>query len=78
MTMIKKLSAKFLNEVWYKDHFIGTWLMPLSFIFMDVAKFRRWMYKKGYKPVEKLNVPVIIVGNITLGGTGKTHWLFTW
>lgn len=69
---MKKLMAKFLNEVWYKDHFVGTWLMPFSFIFTDVAKFRRWLYKKGYKPVEKLPVPVIIIGNITLGGTGKT------
>lgn len=64
--------AQFLNQVWYKDHFIGTWLMPLSLVFMDVVKLRRWMYKKGYKPVEKLAVPVVVVGNITVGGTGKT------
>ncbi|HIG65775.1 MAG TPA: tetraacyldisaccharide 4'-kinase [Methyloprofundus sp.] len=69
---MKQLIAKFVEEVWYRDHFIGTWLMPLSFIFTDIAKFRRWLYKKGYKPVEKLPMPVIIVGNITLGGTGKT------
>ena len=69
---MKQLIAKFVDDVWYKDHFIGTWLMPLSFIFRDIAKFRRWLYKKGFKSVEKLPVPVIIVGNITLGGTGKT------
>ncbi len=69
---MKQLIAKFVDEVWYKDHFIGTWLMPLSFIFRDIAKFRRWLYKKGFKSVEKMPVPVIIVGNITLGGTGKT------
>lgn len=69
---MKKIFARWLDEIWYHDHFVGTWLMPLSFIFIDVAKFRRWLYKKGYKPVAKLPVPVIIVGNLTVGGTGKT------
>ena len=65
---MKQLIAKFVEQVWYKDHFIATWIMPFSFIFTDVAKFRRWLYKKGFKPVEKLPVPVIIVGNITFEG----------
>jgi len=69
---MKKIIARILDEVWYKDHFVGTWLMPFSMVFIDVARFRRWLYKKGYKKVTKLPVPVVIVGNLTVGGAGKT------
>jgi len=69
---MKKIMAKWLNEIWYKDFFIGTWLVPFSLVYIDVMRFRRWLYKTGRKQVTKLSVPVIIVGNITVGGTGKT------
>jgi len=69
---MRKLASRWLEEIWYRDHFVGTWLMPFSMLFMDAVKFRRWLYKKNYKPTTKLAVPVIIVGNITVGGTGKT------
>jgi len=69
---MKKIIARILDEIWYKDHFIGTWIMPLSMIFIDISRFRRWLYKKDYKTVTKLPVPVIIVGNLTVGGAGKT------
>jgi len=69
---MKKIVAKCLDEIWYKDHFVGTWLSGLSFLYIDIVKFRRKMYQKGHKKVTKLAVTVIIVGNITVGGTGKT------
>ncbi len=69
---MKKFIARILDEVWYKDCFIGTWLMPFSMVFIDVSRFRRYLYKKGYKTVTQLPVPVVIVGNLTVGGAGKT------
>lgn len=69
---MNKLFTKWANTIWYKEFFIGTWLSPFSFLYMDVVRFRRWQYKTGRKTVTKVSVPVIIVGNLTVGGTGKT------
>lgn len=69
---MKKKLALLLDKIWYKDQFIGTWLMPLGFIYRDVIKFRQFLYKIGFYKKNRLSVPVIVVGNITVGGTGKT------
>lgn len=75
---------KWFENVWYKDQFIGMWLMPLGFLFADVVRFRKFLYRLGLLKSTRLPVPVIIIGNITVGGTGKTpliiwiaHWLKT-
>jgi len=70
--MMNKRWTKWANTIWYKDFFIAAWLMPFSFLYMDVIRFRRWQYKTGRKAVTKVSVPVVVVGNLTVGGTGKT------
>ncbi|MBL1294659.1 MAG: tetraacyldisaccharide 4'-kinase [Thiotrichales bacterium] len=61
-----------LDHYWYSDNWVSTLLRPLSWCFRGMVAIRRWLYKKSLLESVKLPVPVIIVGNISVGGTGKT------
>lgn len=47
-------------------------LAPLGWLWCRLARHRLLTYRKGFKHGERLPVPVIVVGNITAGGSGKT------
>jgi tetraacyldisaccharide 4'-kinase len=47
-------------------------LLPFSLLFMVLVALRRALYRVGLLHSERLPVPVVVVGNITVGGSGKT------
>lgn len=51
---------------------INEWLLPLSWIYGAVVSFRNWLFDVGLKRSKAFDTPVISVGNITVGGSGKT------
>jgi len=51
---------------------LGTLLLPLSGLYAGLARLRRQAYNRGWRASHDAGVPVISVGNITTGGTGKT------
>lgn len=59
-----------LARFWYQWHPLRWLLYPLSCIFMLMVALRRW-YLSRFKQ-QAFNVPVIVVGNLTVGGVGKT------
>ncbi len=48
------------------------WLLPLSWIYGTAVRFRNWLFDIGLKKSHTFSLPVISVGNITVGGSGKT------
>lgn len=61
-----------IQRSWDGWHAITVLLLPLTGLFCLLAWCRRVAYRRGWLASHKLGVPVIVVGNITVGGTGKT------
>lgn len=61
-----------LPAYWYRLAPLHLLLYPLSLLFRALAGLRRMAYRLRLLPSVKLPVPVIVVGNISVGGTGKT------
>jgi len=63
---------KWLHRMWYEGAPSYRLLLPLSGIYWFLITLRRFLYQIGLFGRHKAAVPVIVVGNITTGGTGKT------
>jgi tetraacyldisaccharide 4'-kinase len=61
-----------LQQTWYGAGDRGRWLAPLSRLFAALAGLRRTCYRRGWLPRYRSPRPVVVVGNLTVGGTGKT------
>jgi tetraacyldisaccharide 4'-kinase len=61
-----------LERHWQRLTPISVLLLPLGLLFCAAVQLRRALYRRRWLPTVKLPVPVIVVGNITVGGTGKT------
>lgn len=65
-----------IEKIWFENHpvkyLLWPLLWPLSRLFGAISQARRKAYSQQRKPVYQAPVPVIVVGNITAGGNGKT------
>lgn len=60
------------QQHWYEDRASPWWTLPLAGLYGSVTTLRRALYRRGWLKAVRLPVPVIVIGNISVGGTGKT------
>jgi len=64
--------VKRLDYYWYRQSPWLLFLWPISLLFCLLVVIRRWLYRQGWLKAYSPPVPLIVVGNVTVGGSGKT------
>lgn len=62
-------------ETWYGTSGRGRWLLPLAWLFAGASRLRRGLYARGWLPSYRSPRLVVVVGNLTAGGAGKTPFV---
>lgn len=65
-------AQSWVNRIWYGSRYPPWWAVPASLLFGAVTALRRGLYRRGWLRSRRLSRPVIVVGNLSVGGTGKT------
>jgi tetraacyldisaccharide 4'-kinase len=61
----------YLERCWYGER-APLWLQPLAGVYALVVRLRRLAYARGWFASRRAAIPVTVIGNLTVGGTGKT------
>ena len=61
-----------LQRLWYGPAWRSLPLWPLAWVFGIMVALRRGLYRTGLLRARRAGIPVVVVGNLTVGGTGKT------
>ncbi len=61
-----------LQDLWARRSAVSAVLLPLALLFAGLSGLRRIAYRRGWLASQRMPVPVLVIGNILVGGTGKT------
>lgn len=72
MASPRSTCADRLRRAWQHRRGLALWLWPVSWLYGALVNIRRRLYAIGWLPSYRAPVPVIVVGNVVVGGAGKT------
>ena len=69
--MLESLTAR-IEKSWYDAKWWNIWLLPFSALFFLLSHARRLWLTRFVTATKNNHIPVVVIGNINVGGTGKT------
>lgn len=63
---------RWFTQAWHEGHPALRFLMPLMWLYAGIIAFRRRCFQWGLLRSHRFSVPIVVIGNVTVGGTGKT------
>lgn len=60
------------QTIWSRRGLLAWLLWPASLVYAGLGALRRLLYRRGLLTVHRMPVPVVVVGNVVVGGAGKT------
>jgi tetraacyldisaccharide 4'-kinase len=69
---VRRAASRILLQAWRTRGWLARALLPLAALYGLLIRLRSAVYRRGWLPVRQLGVPVIVVGNLVVGGAGKT------
>ena len=72
---MKPVVTSAFEALWYGNHPLRWVLWPIAFVYRGLVDLRRFAYRRGWLPTVEVAVPVIVIGNLSVGGTGKTPFV---
>ncbi|MGI9203965.1 MAG: tetraacyldisaccharide 4'-kinase [Woeseiaceae bacterium] len=69
---MSRAEDSWVAKTWYGDSPLVWILVPFSWLYAAIIRGRKSLYRRKVLPSHSVGVPVVVVGNITVGGTGKT------
>jgi tetraacyldisaccharide 4'-kinase len=73
--MIVPIIHRMMHRHWYGQPKWFIILLPLTFLYRVIMALRTFLYKTGNLTSTTLDVPILVIGNITVGGNGKTPFV---
>ena len=69
---VRRIAFRLLDELWYGRRAWGRGLALLSLPYAAAVRVRRAAYRRGLRRSHRFGAPVVVVGNVAVGGAGKT------
>lgn len=69
---MKAFWHRLANKIFYQKTILSYLLLPFSWVYLLIISIHKFLYRQKILKTYHFSIPIIVIGNLTVGGTGKT------